>query len=223
MLIVAALLFLFAASQVEGPPPPVPDELVPSQGLKTQSGDFLGLLREVIGKTDAAHERVDRVGEIVNQIQELVASGHASVEDSLDATVQLTGLLKANLDGLHSDAVAVRDRLANEIIPEYRAIRANIKARLEVTPENSTDYREMRDIYAKSAENVEALEVNLSRLERNVQRIARASLQLCDRLDVLALWKLVELSTSELIDRLDEFNHKVEAIATELSLDRVEP
>lgn len=225
--LLATLVLLAGAREgellAESEPVAVEEAAASTAADKKQSAEFLILLNEVTGKTNAAHERVDRVRQIIDEIQGLVQRGEASVEESIEATTELTGLLKSNLDTLHRDAITVRDRLGNEVIPEYKAIRANVKARLELTKEDDPDYREMRDIFTKSAENVQALEANLARLDQNVKRIAEASLRLCDRLDILALWNLVDLSAAELIDRLNEFNLKVEQIARDLDLDKIEP
>ena len=176
-------------------------------------------LEDVLLRTESAHLRVRRVQAVIEEIQKLSQSGSAESDKALVATEEMVLLLKQSMDQLYREAVLVRDRVRNDVIPEYNATTAKMKARLEVLKSSDPRYKEMQEIVDRAVENQSKIKDQVSRLDGNISLLGETRADLLDKLSIFSLWKEVNLKGSELIDKLSEFNGKLEEIYRKLNPD----
>jgi len=223
--LLSILLFPFAAmagaiAQEQEPPkgeqaPSKPQEKQKEVAEKEQAKRLIAELEDVLQKTDAAHIRVRRVQNTIEQVQKLTEqeSGKESAKGgALVATEELVTILKESLDRLYAEANRIRDQVRNDVVPEFNATTQKMKARLEVLKPTDARYKDLQEILDKAVQNQSKINDQLSRLDGNIKLLAETKADLLDKLNIFQLWKEVNLKGSELIEKLNEFNRKLEDI-----------
>src|SRR5882762_594864 len=79
---------------------------------------LLNDLDDILSKTTSAHQRVERVSQIIKAINRRVGQGSADGTVVIKATEELVAILKRSLDQLYQDAHAIRDGVKNDVLPE---------------------------------------------------------------------------------------------------------
>lgn len=215
--------FFFVLSFVAALGMPIPCQETTGSSEADVSGKELAKrllmdLEETLARTDSAHVTVKRVQEIIKSVEELSKSGEAEDQLAVPATAELVGLLRTSLENLNRDAVTVRDRVRNEVLPEYNAVAAKMKARLAAVHESDVDKKkQLQAIVDKAVENQSRIKDSLGRLESNIERLGEVRAKLIEHLDLLRLWDEVNLKGEELLKKLDEFNKMLEDVSRRLT------
>jgi hypothetical protein len=215
------LLFSMHLQAQQGPSdnkvtPPQSDPAAQDQGedkaARLITEQLLNELDDAIAKTEAARDRVKKAEDISRRIEQRLNNKQVNDDDALTATATLRTMLRASIDQLYSDASVIHSRVENDVLPLYRATTAKMTARLERLEPTDANYAELQKLLDRAVENQSHAISGLQRLEANIGLLRQVKARLLEEQDLLELWKDVNLKGERMIEKLREFNERIEEL-----------
>lgn len=216
LLVVGSPVFSFAQQTSEKDSPEETAE-------RSQTTKLLDELEDINTRmTSTTIVSVERVKKILDELQVQARERGVTGIQLTDATEAVMEALDDSVSRLRFDAINVRDRVQNEVLPDYVALTDVVRRRMRGTQPQDPNRAEYEMVLDQAIYNKEALEGHLSRLNTGIQRLGEVQAFLRGKFDILALWKQVNLKAERLIELLGQFNRQLEYINKILSPDQVQ-
>lgn len=195
----------------------------PSAGQEDDGGranaeKLIKSLTDTNSKTEQTSKMAVSVQEIVEAIQKKSEAGDINSATALQATGEVQQILLDALDKLEKGSKTIQDDVKGDVLPYYEAQIAGIKAKLGVMRPDDNRRKDYEEAVDRATTSKQTISDQLDRLALGIDRIGKAKEMIMEQMDVIQLWKRVDMKADELAKKLAELNGRIEKICRTLEI-----